>query len=95
MTLCGFIHTTFIGIHFEEDTADYSPFKDLTNTHHNPTLGLAIEELIEAAVWTCIGVTYLTFTQLEIKDSHHETALLKEVCISQDLYHSICGSERV
>ena len=33
----------------------------------------------QTAVWTVIGVTYLTFAELDIKDAKREAALLKEV----------------
>lgn len=79
VSLCSYIHTVFISLYFEEGVADFSPFDDVTYAHQTPTIELAIEELIEAGVWTALGVTYLTFTQLQIKAQHRETELLSEV----------------
>ena len=78
VALCLYIHSAFIAIYFEEGTYNYSPFDDINKPVNTPTIELALEELVEAAIYTVLGVTYLTFVQLKIKSVHHEVHLLKE-----------------
>jgi hypothetical protein len=61
---------------------DYNPFNDVSLPHPTPTEAVVLVEFIEAIFFTLVGVVFLGWITLDLKDEQIEEKLLSE---AQDL----------
>ena len=51
ISLCKYIHMTFVGIYLQDEAVSFSPFDDISYYHATPSVGLAVEEIFEVHMY--------------------------------------------